>query len=1453
MEDRFPLFDPNDDAARQEEKLRSYYEEFSANARKRLISKTIIRPTTVYDILYPQTRNELLSKNIPFNTNLEEDSKLIRDRQISKLIEGQRDVDKQADDFRKSLLARNKIHEDNEKLLRDSESFRENLLSKNNPISSNVEKDSEFIRNNNLSKNRINLSSSDDMSEKSSSYRAKNSSRNVDKEQDLLKYSEEIRNQFRKNDIHKNVSSEYKIEKESEVFRRNNLNKNSSIKLNNIDKLSSDKRQQELSKNATKKINLEEFSKDFRSSDISKNNGIEFDLLKYSEDIRNQFRKNDINKNSYKKNDLEKESNFFRKNNTSKNVNDNSDLEKDSEIYRNSNLSKNTNDSNNLNIEDIASERRGDNLSKNKNKKIDLENYSINFRKEDMSLNTSKISDIESESKLYRSDELSKNKTKSGNLEIDSIPFRESDLSFNKFKKTNLEEDSKDFRNEDLSKNKNKKIDLDVYSVDFRKEDLSLNKPKFSDLEKDSTPFRNSDLSFNKPKFSDLEKDSVSFRNSDLSFNKPKFSDLEKDSVSFREDDLSFNKPKLSNLEVDSVPFREGDLSFNKPKLSNLEVDSVPFREGDLLFNKPKFSDLEKDSTPYLYNNLSSNVPKFSDLEKDSVPFREDDLSSNVPSYLDLFVYSNDFRNDNLSSNVPTTGDLLTDSVPFRNSDLANNTPSVSNIASDSVDFRKDLLSKNKPFITDLLSDSSSFRDDAKSKNNGFGLLGVNIQGAGTKAFLGISRVFTQGILVRQLLFSKNKSKNQNLLLDSEIPRSNNIRVNRWNLNGNAYDSTSENYVLADIMQGPFNGKIVDYSRISNTNSPTANAIFANDNYIINVGANLQLLYGTSNSIGTPLPGTNNKMDFPRGRKDRKINNGVFSVDSLNPKGGWFGPSTYNRNTWIDFLQGGVTSDIRAYNQQRNAFNLYGYQPGNPNTIQKLKSYTQDGFQDLISLTIGDFSADFQSRTLTTPNSVIQSNKGAYYDGGNSDIDILRPTASGVEIGSAESMMAKTVIGNPFQDKDFLEGRRGVRHIVDTIKKSDIPLAKNYDPQNNRAYITGLNKDGSAKISRQRFTIANPYAPGNSGKLIFFIKNYSSGDQFYFPPYIKSISNTESANWNSTNFLGRPEAMYTYNNSSREASISFYVLTDYTQRVDIGRDWESESMNKLSVNISGHFTTTDVSENKKRKLKEQELNKLKQEQTKNISESKKKLEENSNQIDNIKSKTKEIDGNGNVNEQVKEEKNKEKQEERQEKLNKLETETAALSEQIKNQQKELSSVSEKIGTTTGNFNRLTNYSTSNNVGKNVYGLNINDLQRNGSEIVSKPEETVKRINTMKSNLMFQPAYFSGDKIDFVRKIEFLSKLTRPSANDDGSNTGFSFIKPPICHIHLGDWWNHDIVVNSVSYDYADAPWTLDEGRVQPMWALVTISFNVIGPFKAHNSRPPLSTDPGGMFSPINGL
>ena len=124
-------FDDNDLRNISEENLRYFYEEYSASVRKQLLSKNLVVPQNVYDVLYPRTKEALMAKNISKEIDLEENSKAIRDSLISKLVSENLDLEKLSEDTRKSLIARNKLIVDADALLQNTETHRKLLLSKN--------------------------------------------------------------------------------------------------------------------------------------------------------------------------------------------------------------------------------------------------------------------------------------------------------------------------------------------------------------------------------------------------------------------------------------------------------------------------------------------------------------------------------------------------------------------------------------------------------------------------------------------------------------------------------------------------------------------------------------------------------------------------------------------------------------------------------------------------------------------------------------------------------------------------------------------------------------------------------------------------------------------------------------------------------------------------------------------------------------------------------------------------------------------------------------------------------------------------------------------------------------------------------------------------------------------------------------------------------------------------
>jgi hypothetical protein len=59
----------------------------------------------------------------------------------------------------------------------------------------------------------------------------------------------------------------------------------------------------------------------------------------------------------------------------------------------------------------------------------------------------------------------------------------------------------------------------------------------------------------------------------------------------------------------------------------------------------------------------------------------------------------------------------------------------------------------------------------------------------------------------------------------------------------------------------------------------------------------------------------------------------------------------------------------------------------------------------------------------------------------------------------------------------------------------------------------------------------------------------NKGRLMWFPPYDIRLNETAAARWNSNEFIGRGEPIYTYNSSERLASLSFKLLVDYPQHL----------------------------------------------------------------------------------------------------------------------------------------------------------------------------------------------------------------------------------------------------------------------------------------------------------------
>jgi len=1412
------LFDENNEEERQEQKLYEFYEIFSLEVRRQLLAKNIPVIQNVYDVLYPQTKNQLLSKNISSDLNIDSTAESVRNALVAKLVEDNINIDTISENFRKQLLSKNILADSSRELQYKIDKVRQNLLSKNKSSNPNtIDSISESQRKELISKNKEPLNIDREIEIDNISFRENNLTKNSTTENTLDQQSDE----FRKNNIHKNVESNSDIERQNKIAREQNLSKNANLQNNksDLDTIANEKRDESESKNVSKDVaGLDVQSESFRDSSMSKNVEQTTSIEDSSADIRN----NNLSKNDSTDGNLLEDSNNFRKQDLSKNIKSDSDLLSDSQVARDKDLSKNAPKESNL--LESSEEARLNDISKNKESENDLLLDSDNIRKDDLSKNTPSKSDLLADSEDFRADSLTNNTSNPSDISLYNESFRKDNLSKNDLTEGDLEIDSEKYREGDLSKNKPSESDLFSDSSIIRDENTSKNDPTGGDLLTDSEPARDDLLSKTIPVITSLEDLSQIPREDLLSQNASNPSDLLDRGIAPRIDLLSQNVPNISDLLIDSEPPREDLLAINVPNTTDLLVDSQSFRDSVISANVPIVTDLLNDSIPYYADNLSANVPTPYDILTASQTYLDSNLSSNNSINSDLLSDSYDTLQDNLAPNVPADSDLIVDSQTYLEDNLASNVPNTSDLLAESFPFRNDLLASNNPIDSDLLNDSSIYRDNLVSQNDN-AELGVTFEGAGTFSYLGLSKVALQGLVIRSFLKSKNQPSYYDALESGYIPKEYALSRNDYVLFKSEYDRSTASTLTGKIDASGTSLK--DYFG-NDLGGSVKIQMNQNLNYTTDTAENLQLNYGLED----------------RASKAFSLGGGYFGVSSLNPQGGAFTSSdkagtteVYNQN-----YLGSTTQAIRKYNIARNLYNLVGIQntASMTESAEVLKSNNDLGFQDLINKTIGAFhtpnnSISAQQYGNLIPNDILEANNHLYL---RKSAEMMmgrdEPTDPSLKdgwIGTPESMMQKTIAGNPLQEPAFDTGNRGVKHIMKTIRNNPkVKMSVNYDPQNTNKYVIKQTQEGTPTYSGQRFTIANPYSPPSAKSLTFSLKNYSSGDLIYLPPYIDSFSDSHSANWNEINFLGRPEPIYTYNNSKRDGSISFFVLTDFSEIVLLGREWGEPDMNKIEKSISASFVNKSTFNVAGAIFDASGLIEqfgVDSEKIKELANFKASQNTSTAQATTGATTATEAGDTPANNAEA-------------------EPETAAQKEYKKILAETKSNLGNSINVARDAADEDFIYALASKTNKNIYDfMTSKTAQENGGELASTPGDTLKRLDEMIQGTIFQPAYFSGSKMDFLQRMDFLAKLTKPAKASEGS--GYSFTSPPVAHIKLGNWWNHDIVVKTVSVEYTDSPWALDKGRVQPLWAKVTLSFDFVGRYGGEGA-PVLSTDSGGVYS-----
>ncbi len=96
-----------------------------------------------------------------------------------------------------------------------------------------------------------------------------------------------------------------------------------------------------------------------------------------------------------------------------------------------------------------------------------------------------------------------------------------------------------------------------------------------------------------------------------------------------------------------------------------------------------------------------------------------------------------------------------------------------------------------------------------------------------------------------------------------------------------------------------------------------------------------------------------------------------------------------------------------------------------------------------------------------------------------------------------------------------------------------------------------IDSNGDVEVKNFMFSIENLAWSDNIQDLIECeigpgdLISETKGRIMWFPPYDLSFTDNTSVNWDSTNFIGRGEPIYTYNNTERSGTLQFKVVVDH--------------------------------------------------------------------------------------------------------------------------------------------------------------------------------------------------------------------------------------------------------------------------------------------------------------------
>jgi len=134
------------------------------------------------------------------------------------------------------------------------------------------------------------------------------------------------------------------------------------------------------------------------------------------------------------------------------------------------------------------------------------------------------------------------------------------------------------------------------------------------------------------------------------------------------------------------------------------------------------------------------------------------------------------------------------------------------------------------------------------------------------------------------------------------------------------------------------------------------------------------------------------------------------------------------------------------------------------------------------------------------------------------------------------------------QDGITTEGRRFSYSVLDKTYNLNIAPNKQEGGQDSSNLI---GSDNNAYAKKYMFSIENlawrtsATAGYSVSDLAICERGPNGGRVMWFPPYGLTFTENTSASWKGNDFIGRPEPIYTYNNTSRSGSLTWKIVVDH--------------------------------------------------------------------------------------------------------------------------------------------------------------------------------------------------------------------------------------------------------------------------------------------------------------------